>query len=423
MIQVCDDSTKESIRKKVNKFVAEKRLEGHPVTIVRRPDRIGYKAGAMVAGMNAIKGQPWKYVAIFDADFHPPRNFLKRTIPKMEKDEGLAFVQSRWVFTNVNSLITWFQFVNLRYHFRVEQTARSYSGSFFGFNGTGGVWRIAAVDNAGGWRSDTVVEDMDLSLRAYLKGWRFTYIHDIKCPNELPATHNAYRVQQFRWIAGPMQILRASLFKIYQAKNISWLRRLSCYVFFLRYIHNSILTIFSLWCAPVIMFLEPFNFDASNWFFIISMNASVLLYMYIDKLAFFYLIFSIALGCYKTAAMISGALNLKSSQVWIVTPKSNGKEAGFNCVCPYGLESFIALYYIALALYSINEYKYYNVWMCLTSALVYIYAALGDIDPCNVIYQLMYANKSVPKEDGIQEEEDDQTVSLLAPAFTSSKDK
>ncbi|KIZ07025.1 beta-mannan synthase, partial [Monoraphidium neglectum] len=155
LIQVCDDSTREAVRKKVDAAVISALEKGHNVQLVRRDNRSGFKAGAMVDGMKRVEDQGFEYVAIFDADFEPPEDFFYQTVVHMMRDDNLAFVQTRWTFTNSNSLLTWAQKVGLEFHFAVEQRARSFLGQFFNFNGTAGVWRIKAINDAGGWESDT----------------------------------------------------------------------------------------------------------------------------------------------------------------------------------------------------------------------------------------------------------------------------
>jgi beta-mannan synthase len=156
-IQVLDDSTKQDIRNKVDACIADLVKKGHTnISVVRRSSRQGYKAGAMVEGLKLVQKCGFKYVAIFDADFEPPKDFLKRTIDVMESDDKFGFVQTRWTFANVNSFLTWCQRVNLDFHFCVEQMSRSYMGAFFNFNGTAGVWRIECIENSGGWQSDWI---------------------------------------------------------------------------------------------------------------------------------------------------------------------------------------------------------------------------------------------------------------------------
>jgi beta-mannan synthase len=401
LIQVLDDSTKEHIKKKVDSYCDELVFKkGYPVQRIRRTNRKGYKAGAMVEGLKATVGEEFKYVAIFDADFQPPSDFLLRTIPYLENDDTLGFVQTRWVFRNVSSVLEWCQKVSLEFHFCIEQQARSFMGAFFNFNGTAGVWRVACIKSAGGWHSDTVVEDMDLSLRAYLHNWCFLYLHDVECYNEIPSTFSAYRIQQYRWLAGPMQIVRKSLVKIYQARNVSVTRKFSCYVFFLRYILFGILTLSSLFLPSVILFVYPLSLAAwESWYFITTVNAAVVLLMCVTLFSPVYLIFCIAVGYFKIVAMFAGIFNLKSSQSWVVTAKSGGKVnssssggASFSVTEVfqyaklfvggiYRLEFAVALYYILLASYSLLYSLYFPGAVLITIGIAFLLVSLGDSGP------------------------------------------
>lgn len=157
--------------------------------------------------MDILATLGYEYVAVFDADFKPEPDFLLRTVPYLEGNPTVGYVQTRWVFTNPDeSYLTKAQEVSLNYHMRCEQFTHSATGSFFNFNGTAGVWRRACIETAGGWNSRTTVEDMDLSLRAYLKGWKAIFLEDVTCLNELPASFFAYRKQQHRWTCGPVQL-------------------------------------------------------------------------------------------------------------------------------------------------------------------------------------------------------------------------
>lgn len=399
LIQVLDDSTKPHIRQKVDSYCDTLIAKGYPVQRIRRTNREGYKAGAMVQGLKTVSDNEFKYVAIFDADFQPNPDFLLRTVPYLENDDTLGFVQTRWVFRNVNSALTWCQKVSLEFHFCIEQQARSYMGAFFNFNGTAGVWRIACIKSAGGWQADTVVEDMDLSLRAYLQNWCFLYLHDIECYNELPATVKAYRIQQYRWLAGPMQIVRKSLVTIYCAKNVSWQRKLSCYIFFLRYILFAILTVSSLAVPLIIIYVWPLSMDEwESLFFIASVNATVILMMCITLFSPFYLLFCISIGYYKTIAMVAGALNLKSSQSWVVTSKSGGKvsdDSSSSCVdCNslyeriklflgnvYMLELAISLYYLGVAADVFHMEMFVMGSALVIMSVAFLMTALGDSGP------------------------------------------
>jgi len=213
-IQVLDDSDDETCEL-VERVAGDLRAQGHWVEIFRRPDRVGYKAGALEAGMQVCKGE---YIAIFDSDFIPPQDFLRRILPHLWADENCALVQARWDHINVKqSWLTRAQAMGIDGHFVVEQTARNRNGLFMNFCGTAGVWRRTAIEDAGGWQHDTVTEDLDLSYRAQLKGWRFHYLPSLRVPAELPPTYGAFKSQQYRWAKGTMQTARKILPLVWRA--------------------------------------------------------------------------------------------------------------------------------------------------------------------------------------------------------------
>ena len=197
-IQVLDDSTDET------KFVVARLVRHHAqaglnITHIHRDDRVGYKAGALEAGQLSARGD---FIAIFDADFIPPVDFLRQTIPHFHRPE-VGFVQARWGHLNSSySLLTEIQAVTVDAHFLVDQIARNRAGYYMNFNGTAGVWRRATIQDAGGWQHDTLAEDLDLSYRAQLKGWQAVYLPEVVCYAELPVTVSSYRCQQRRWAAG-----------------------------------------------------------------------------------------------------------------------------------------------------------------------------------------------------------------------------
>jgi cellulose synthase/poly-beta-1,6-N-acetylglucosamine synthase-like glycosyltransferase len=200
-IQVLDDSTDETVRI-VAASVQAARQRGVNVVHLHRRDRDGYKAGALRDGYAQASGE---FFAIFDADFLPPSDFLRRTIPQFA-DPKVAFVQARWGHVNRDfSFLTLLQSLSIDAHFMVEQLARSTAGYWFNFNGTAGVWRGQAIANAGGWKADTLTEDLDLSYRAFLKGWKAAYISDLQTPAELPVSFTAFRRQQHRWARGSLE--------------------------------------------------------------------------------------------------------------------------------------------------------------------------------------------------------------------------
>jgi len=212
-IQVLDDSTDDT-RDLVARLVEAYRARGVDIELIHRLDRNGYKAGALQHGLGTATGE---LIAIFDADFVPKPDWLKRTVPSFETPE-LGCLQTRWGHTNqrYNSL-TQAEALGIDGHFIIEQTVRSKNGFFLNFNGTAGLWRRACIDDAGGWQWDTLTEDLDLSYRAQMRGWKFDYLPDVVVPAELPPHVEAYKKQQFRWAKGSFQVVRKILPSVLRA--------------------------------------------------------------------------------------------------------------------------------------------------------------------------------------------------------------
>jgi cellulose synthase/poly-beta-1,6-N-acetylglucosamine synthase-like glycosyltransferase len=212
-IQVLDDSTDET-RAIAEHAVRRAAAQGLDIKYLHREDRSGYKAGALEAGLRQARGE---FIAIFDADFLPTPDFLRRMMPHFS-DSGVGMVQARWGHINQDySLLTRIQAILLDGHFVLEHGARHRSGRFFNFNGTAGVWRRAAISDAGGWQHDTLTEDLDLSYRAQLRGWRFVFVSDVIAPAEVPVEMNAFKSQQHRWAKGSIQTCRKLLPRIMQS--------------------------------------------------------------------------------------------------------------------------------------------------------------------------------------------------------------
>jgi cellulose synthase/poly-beta-1,6-N-acetylglucosamine synthase-like glycosyltransferase len=214
-VQVLDDSTDET-QGIARACVERHRATGLDIHYVHRTDRKGFKAGALENGLKTARGE---FVAVFDADFIPPADFLHRAVHHFT-DPGVGMVQARWGHLNRGySVLTEAQAILLDGHFVIEHTARNRAGLFFNFNGTAGIWRRTAIEDGGGWQHDTLTEDLDLSYRAQVKGWRFIYLPDVVTPAELPVEMNAFKAQQHRWAKGSIQtalkllprILRADL--------------------------------------------------------------------------------------------------------------------------------------------------------------------------------------------------------------------
>jgi Glycosyltransferase like family 2 len=214
-IQVLDDSTDET-RALVRQHVESLREGGLDVAYIHRVDRVGYKAGALDHGLNVAKGS---LVAIFDADFLPQPDFLRAVVPHFMADAKVGMVQARWGHMNRDhSMLTRTQALMLDGHHLVENRARSAAGWLFNFSGTGGMWRKDAIASAGGWQHDTLTEDLDLSYRAQLAGWRFVYRENVVTPAELPEEISAFRAQQYRWAKGTVQTARKLLARILRSE-------------------------------------------------------------------------------------------------------------------------------------------------------------------------------------------------------------
>jgi cellulose synthase/poly-beta-1,6-N-acetylglucosamine synthase-like glycosyltransferase len=224
-IQVLDDSTDETTEI-ARQAVEEMRAAGYNVVYLHRSDRTGYKAGALEHATKVATGE---FILIFDADFLPPRDILRKIIHYFA-DPQVAMVQTRWDHLNRGtSLLTQAQAILLDGHFVIEHTARNRTGRYMNFNGTAGMWRKAAIGDAGGWQHDTVTEDLDLSYRAQLKGWKFIFLPDLASPAELPPEMNAFKAQQHRWTKGIAQTCVKVLPTVLRSEN-NWRVKLeSCF--------------------------------------------------------------------------------------------------------------------------------------------------------------------------------------------------
>lgn len=209
-IQILDDSTDDTTERAAE-LVEKWRRRGVDINLIHRDERTGYKAGALQNGLHTAEGE---FVAVFDADFIPQPDFLRETIHHFSEPD-IGMVQARWDYVNRDySLLTKAQAVLLDGHFVLEHTARNRSGRFFNFNGTAGVWRRRAIEDAGGWEHDTLTEDLDLSYRAQLEGWNFRFLRDLAVPSEIPVEMTAFKNQQHRWSKGALQTARKLLPRI-----------------------------------------------------------------------------------------------------------------------------------------------------------------------------------------------------------------
>lgn len=248
-IQVLDDSTDETSAV-VAGLVAEMQALGHDIHHIRRAHRRGFKAGALAEGLQVAKGE---FVAIFDADFVPGPDFLRATVPFLLHDPRCCFVQTRWGHRNRRfSLLTELQSIGIDGHFIIEQAARAWNGLFYNFNGTAGIWRVAAISDAGGWRADTLTEDLDLSYRALLRGWHPRYLLDYVTPAEVPTDINALKSQQRRWATGSIQCALKMLPQVMARRDLGVFRRIQAALHLTHYLIHPLILIITLLVLPLV---------------------------------------------------------------------------------------------------------------------------------------------------------------------------
>ncbi|KAH8508596.1 hypothetical protein Peur_050462 [Populus x canadensis] len=333
LIQILDDSddptTQLLIKEEVNKW----QQEGAHILYRHRVIRDGYKAGNLKSAMNCSYVKDYEFVAIFDADFQPTPDFLKRTVPHFKGNEELGLVQARWSFVNKDeNLLTRLQNINLAFHFEVEQQVNGIFINFFGFNGTAGVWRIKALEDSGGWLERTTVEDMDIAVRAHLHGWKFIFLNDVECQCELPESYEAYRKQQHRWHSGPMQLFRLCLPAIIRSKISIWKKFNMVFLFFL--LRKLILPFYSftLFCIilPMTMFIPEAELPAWVVCYIPATMSFLNILPAPKSFPFIvpYLLFENTMSVTKFNAMISGLFQLGSAYEWVVTKKSGRSSEG-----------------------------------------------------------------------------------------------
>ena len=253
-IQILDDSNDETFQI-ARELVEHKRENAFQIFHLHREDRKGFKAGALQEGLEKAHGE---FIAIFDADFVPPRDFLMKTIPHFSEPK-VGMVQARWGHLNENySLLTKTQAIFLDAHFVLEHGGRNRSSRFMSFNGTAGIWRKEAILQAGGWQQDTLTEDLDLSYRAQLAGWKFVFLPDLVAPAELPIEMNAFKTQQHRWTKGAIQTARKILPRILKS-TLPWKVKLEAFFHLTNSSAYLYMFIISLLLFPA--FLLPFNFS------------------------------------------------------------------------------------------------------------------------------------------------------------------
>ncbi len=397
-IQVLDDSTDETVE--VARGVVERYAAlGHNISYHHRTNREGFKAGALQAGMKSSTGE---FIAIFDADFVPPEDFLLRCIHHFT-DPKIGMVQTRWAHLNRNySFLTEVEAILLDGHFILEHGGRSRSGVFFNFNGTAGMWRRTAIDEAGGWQHDTLTEDTDLSYRAQLKGWRFVYLQDVECPAELPIEMTAFKTQQARWAKGLIQTAKKILPRVirsnepHRVKLEAWYHLTANLSYPLMIVLSTLLLpamvirFYQGWFQMLYIDLPLFlasTFSVSS-FYLVSQKE---LFPKTWTRTFLFLPFLMALGIGLTITNSRAVLEalFGKQSAFARTPKYRVQAKGQKAVAArkyrkrLGLVPWIELgigtYFAATVLYAVNNENYITVPFLLLFVLGYWYTGMMSL--------------------------------------------
>lgn len=372
-VQVLDDSTDETTQLIRNKISENKLSHFHHI---RRPDRKGFKAGALAYGLKQAKGE---FIAIFDADFLPDPQFLLKTISHFQNPK-VGVVQTRWTHLNEEeSLLTQLQAFGLDAHFFIEQGGRNAAHHFINFNGTAGIWRKITIEDAGGWEADTLTEDLDLSYRAQLRGWQFVYREDIGSPAELPVAIPAIKSQQYRWMKGGAECFMKNGLRLLKAPNV---RLSDKFHGFFHLLNSSVFTaVLGLGVLSIPLFFvslqhntlyEIYQYTALfqiNWlilglFYWVSFrykNKSVFTFF---KRFFWFLTFMMGLSLHNTIAVVEGWMGRKTP--FVRTPKFGENDWKKNAylskqISPVTwLELFFSIIFSALF---VVDSIYFNVGM------------------------------------------------------------
>ena len=340
-IQVLDDSTDDSVNI-TSKLIESLRQEGLDIQHICRETRTGYKAGALKEGLKIARGE---YIAVFDSDFVPGKNWLKQTLPYF-KNSRIGVVQTRWGHLNRDySLLTRIQAFALDFHFILEQTGRNFGRNFINFNGTAGIWRKECILDAGNWSGDTLTEDLDLSYRAQMKKWEFKYLENVETPAELPVVISAARSQQFRWNKGAAENFRKNYGKLLRDKSASFSTKFHGFFHLLNSSMFLIVLFLAVLSLPV-LYIKNSN-PAFDWYFnlvaVFALSTLIFFLCYyvawsrihgkglksfLKFVGMFLTFFSIAMGfsVHNSLAVLEGHLGKRSE--FIRTPKFNISESG-----------------------------------------------------------------------------------------------
>ena len=327
--QILDDSTDDTVQI-IKNHIQQYIEKGYDIKHIHRKNRAGYKAGALKEGLKTAKGE---FVAIFDADFIPRKKFLYRTIPYFYKDKKIGLVQTRWEHLNRDySVLTKTQAIALDGHFVVEQAVRNRAGFYINFNGTGGVWRKESIEDAGNWEADTLTEDLDLSYRAQMKGWKLKYLVNFTSPAELPSEINSLRSQQFRWTKGAIETAKKIYPRVLKS-DLPLKLKFQSFIHLCSNIAYPFILLAAILNLPITLIKETGEFDTIYKFmslFIFAFISSFLFYLYSQKDVYpdwqkrilYFPVFmsgSMGLSVNNTKAVMEGIINKKTE--FVRTPK------------------------------------------------------------------------------------------------------
>jgi len=381
-IHILDDSNDETIEI-TQKKVAEYKKQGFQIEQVTREIRQGFKAGALRDGMDKVKGE---FIAIFDADFLPKPDFLKKTIPSF-KDPKVGVVQTRWEHINKDySLITRLQAFQLNVHFSIEQQGREAGDYLLQFNGTAGVWRKETITSAGGWEADTLTEDLDLSYRAQLRGWKILFLEEVGSPAELPAEMNGLKSQQFRWMKGGAETAKKILPTIWHS-DLGFTKKIHASIHLLSSSVFLCVFLLGVFSVPLLFFLNVVNLTSQIFpLFILGLFAIIFVYLIANtnkynaegskwkalvKSIFIFPLFlalSMGLSLHNSIAVLQGYWGKKSP--FVRTPKLNinsitdtikkSTYLNYKLNKTTMLEGFLTLYFLfgAMSSYFVQDYTF-----------------------------------------------------------------
>jgi cellulose synthase/poly-beta-1,6-N-acetylglucosamine synthase-like glycosyltransferase len=396
-IQVLDDSTDETTDV-ASSIVDRYAALGHPIVYIHRTNRHGFKAGALDAGLKVAQGE---FIAIFDADFVPPPDWIMKVIHHFAQPE-IGMVQTRWTHLNREySMLTRIEAILLDGHFVLEHGARARSGEYFNFNGTAGMWRGQAITDGGGWQHDTLTEDTDLSYRSQMAGWKFKYLPEVECPSELPIEMTAFKTQQARWAKGLIQTSIKILPRVFRTKT-SLRNKIEAVYHLTANLSYPLMVIMSALLIPAMicrfyqgwfqmLLIDVPLFTASSFsiavFYVMSQRE---LYPKSWKKTFYYLPFLMALGIGLTVtnskAVMEAIFGIKSP--FVRTPKYRVAQKGQKSqaakyrkrlkLAPW-IELLLGFYFLAAIIYTFMNHNYFTAPFLILFVIGYWYTGLMSL--------------------------------------------